>query len=222
MAREIEGQDLKTREGWQRLNCNYARLCSQVDEALGRILWTLEATGQVENTIVVFTSDHGEMMGSRSLFGKGVIYEEAVRVPLLLRAPFRKHQTALVRQPVSHTMAVPPLLEWLGRKAPENLPGASLAPLLESRQSRPGDVFIEWHTPPDGPAERTVLTPDGWKLALSDKDNCLLFDRSKDPLELENLSDQPSHARTVKSLRARIAAGQERAGGSMALPEPPG
>lgn len=81
LARGIEGQNLRTREGWQRLNRNYAGLCSLVDEALGRILWTLEATGQVENTIVVFTSDHGEMTGSHSLFGKGGMHEEAVSAP---------------------------------------------------------------------------------------------------------------------------------------------
>lgn len=222
LARGTEGHDLKTREGWQRLNRNYAGLCTQVDEAVGRILWTLEATGQAENTIIVFTSDHGEMMGSHSLFGKSVMYEEAVRVPLLLRVPFRKQRPMLVRQPVSHISLVPTLLELLGRKPPENLPGRSLLPLIENRHQRQEDVFIEWHTPPDGPAERTIVTPDGWKLVLSDKDNSLLFNRLKDPLELRNLYYDSSHAQTVRSLRSRIAAWQARVGDSMALPEPAG
>lgn len=65
------------------------------------------------------------------------------------------------------------------------------------------------------------MTLEGWKLVLSDKDNCLLFDRSKDPLELENLYYQSSHARTVRSLRAGISAWQKRTGDRMALPEPP-
>lgn len=84
------GIPLNTRAGWQRLNRNYAGMCSQVDQALGPILKSLEDSGQAENTIVVFTSDHGEMMGSHSLIGKEVLYEESVRIPLLLRVPFRQ------------------------------------------------------------------------------------------------------------------------------------
>ena len=69
---------------------NYAGLCSQVDQAVGRILWALEASGQAENTIVMFTSDHGEMGGAHGLTAKGLFYEEAVRIPMLARVPWRQ------------------------------------------------------------------------------------------------------------------------------------
>jgi arylsulfatase A-like enzyme len=217
LAKGFEGHDLKSLDGWQRLNRNYAGLCAQVDEAVGRILWTLEATGQADNTILVFTSDHGEMMGSHSLIGKSVMYEEAVRVPLLLRVPFRRQRPMRVAPPVSHISLVPTLLELLGHKPPESLPGQSLLPLLDGSRPETSDVFIEWHTPPDGPAERTVVTPGGWKLVLSDRDKCLLFNRHRDPLELHNLYSVPEFAPVVRDLRSRIAAWQKRVGDNQSI-----
>jgi arylsulfatase A-like enzyme len=214
----FEGHDLKTRAGWQRLNRNYAGLCSQVDQAVGRILWMLEATGQADNTVVVFTSDHGEMMGSHGLIGKGVLYEEACRVPLLVRAPFRRHGLVPITPPVSHIDLVPTLLELLGARVPESLPGQSLVPLLEDRKLREDHVFQEWHTPPDGPNARAVISPDGWKLGLYDTDNCVLFHRHRDPLEMTNLYYRPESAEVVRRLRVRIEAWQQRSGDKLRLP----
>jgi arylsulfatase A-like enzyme len=99
--------DLTKPEGWRRMHRNYAGLCSLVDQAWGRILWALEAAGQMENTILVHTSDHGEMMGSHTLMAKSVMYEEAVHVPLLLRVPFRHQKPHHIAQPVSHIDMVP-------------------------------------------------------------------------------------------------------------------
>ena len=93
---------------YSRLNRNYAGNCSLVDQALGRILWALEASGQADNTIVVFTSDHGEMGGSHSLMQKSVMYEEALHVPMLLRVPFRQRNQVFVDGPVSHIDLVQP------------------------------------------------------------------------------------------------------------------
>lgn len=214
----FEGQNLKSRAGWQRLNRNYAGLCSQVDEAVARILWALEASGQAENTILVFTSDHGEMMGSHGLIGKTVAYEESVRVPLLLRVPFRRHGHLRVREPVSHISLVPTLLELMGKPAPENLPGESLLGRLEGRRTAEDHVFIEWHTGGAGPTGRYVVSPDGFKLVLYDTDNCLLFDRERDPLEMNNLYYTEEHRATVRRLRARIEFWQKRVNDTARLP----
>src|SRR5262249_26373441 len=147
------------------LNRNYSGLCAQVDLALGQILQALEASGQAQNTIVVFTSDHGEMMGAHNIYAKSVFYEEAVRVPLLLHVPWRQSRTEWIDRPVSHIDMVPTLLELMNSKAGEGLPGESLVPLLNGGKRREDHVFTEWHTPPDGPTGRTVFSPDGWKLA---------------------------------------------------------
>lgn len=209
-----EGFDLRTPEGWKRMHRNYAGLCALVDQAFARILWALEASGQAENTIIVHTSDHGEMMGAHSLMAKSVMYEEAVRVPLLIRAPFRLLRAHRVPNPVSHIDLVPTLLELMGVRDP-GLDGRSLIGYLTGER-KPGDVFIEWTADPaeGGPNGRAVITPDGWKLVMHDRDACMLFDRNRDPLELRNVYGTQRTA----ELRRRIEEWQRRTGDRLEFP----
>jgi arylsulfatase A-like enzyme len=205
----------------QRQARNYAGLCSLVDQALARILWTLEASGQTENTLVVYTSDHGEMMGAHGLMAKQVMYEEAVRVPLLVRVPFRQLKPHRVTQPVSHIDIVPTLLELLGAKTP-GLPGRSLVPLLGGA-ARPGNfAHLEWTADAadsgEGPNGRAVISPDGFKLVLYDSDQSLLFDRNTDPQELNNVFGRPEYAAVQARLRGRIETWQKATGDRMPLP----
>ena len=127
---------------------NYAGLCSLVDQAWGRILWALETSGQLENTILVHTSDHGEMMGSHTLMAKSVMYEEAVHVPFLLRVPFRHQKPHHIPQPVSHIDMVPTLLDLVGKKDVSGFAGQSLTGTLLGKR-KPEDVFIEWNRDPE-------------------------------------------------------------------------
>jgi arylsulfatase len=213
--------DLATREGWQRLNRNYAGLCSLVDQGMARILWALEISGQAENTIIVYTSDHGEMRGAHTLMAKSVMYEEAVRVPLLLRVPFGGQKPQRVPQPVSHIDLAPTLLDLLGKKDCCGLPGRSLLPLVSGERRDNGDVFIEWNEDPEDQAGfngRTIVSPEGWKLALYNGDSGLLFDRRRDPLELHNLYGRSEQAATARALRQKIEAWQRRAADKLSLP----
>lgn len=197
-----------SREFFQSTIRKYAGLCSLVDQALGRILWALEVSGQAGNTIVVYTSDHGDMMGSHSMLAKQVMYEESVRVPLLLRVPFRNQRPSRIPQPVSHIDIVPTLLDLLGAKDP-GLPGRSLVPTLAGKRP-PADVFIEWVADEQdsgrGPNGRTIVTPDGFKLVLYDSDVSLLFDRNKDPLEMNNVFGRPEYRAVQSRLTAKLQA----------------
>ncbi|MCC6369074.1 MAG: sulfatase-like hydrolase/transferase [Bryobacterales bacterium] len=217
-----EGLDYRTPAGFQRAARNYAGLCSLVDQALGRILWSLEASGQAENTIVVYTSDHGEMMGAHGLLYKQVMYEEAIHVPLLLRAPFRNQKPMRVAQPVSHIDTIPTMLELLGRKDRIGQQGESMVPILTGKR-KPSEVFLEWTNDGKadgaGPNARTVTTPDGWKLVLHDSGKSMLFHRPSDPQELHNLYGRPEHARKQKELTAQIESWQKRNNDTMPLPE---
>lgn len=215
--REDENEPVTSRDALIRKCRNYAGLCSQVDQAVGRILQALETSGQAERTIIVFTSDHGEMMGSHSLSGKNVLYEDAVRIPLLIRVPFRQQEPIRVSRPVSHIDLAPTLLELMGRSAPAFLQGESLMPLVEGGKRREEDVFIEWHTVPDGPHARTIVSPDGWKLVLFDRDHCLLFNHNKDPLEMQNLYYRSDFAQTSRRLQSRLEAWQRRTGDRLVL-----
>jgi arylsulfatase A-like enzyme len=201
---KLPGHQAKTSEDLQRLNRNYAGLCSQVDLAVSRILWALEVSGASDNTIIAFTSDHGSMMGSHSLIGKAVLYEESIRVPLFIYAPFRQKSLLRYHHPVSHIDVVPTLLELMGHSPQDSLEGESLLPALSGKKRREDHVFIEWNEPPKGPNARAVITPDGWKLGVYDSGNNILFHRPSDPLEMHNLYYQPTHRETVARLRKKL------------------
>ncbi len=139
------------------------------------------------------------MMGSHTLMAKSVMYEEAVHVPLLMRVPFRNQRPHHIPQPVSHIDIIPTMLDLMGKKDVSGFAGEPLTNTLLGKR-KPDDIFIEWNKDPEaggGPRCRTVVTPDGWKLAVHDTDVSLLFDRNKDPLEMDNLYYKPEHTATV-------------------------
>ncbi len=219
-----EGHDLMTEAGWRRLLTNYWGLVTQVDRSVGAILSTLENLGLADNTIVVYTSDHGDMMGAHQLLAKTVMYEESVRVPWLIRLPQMGRRQKIIRQPVSHIDLAPTLLQVMHCRVERSFPGKSLMPVIKGEAKPDRDVFIEWNPsrrkkrmPQDlqgvqrqkaeqafGAATRTVITQDGWKLCLSDKDNNQLFNLLKDPLETSNIFDLAAQQPVVSRLAKKI------------------
>jgi arylsulfatase A-like enzyme len=137
---------------------------------------------------------------------------------MMLRVPFRAARTQHVAQPVSHIDVVPTLLELMGSRAGQGLAGESLMPLAEGKRRAEDHVFIEWHTPPKGPNGRTVISPDGWKMALYDTDNCMLFNRRQDPLEMQNLYYRKESGETIRRLHAKLDNWQRRVGDKLGLP----
>jgi arylsulfatase A-like enzyme len=222
--------DLKTEEGWRRIIRNYWGLVSQVDRSVGAILNTLEELGLAEDTIVVFTSDHGDMMGAHGLYAKTVMYEESTRVPLLMRIPWLGKTQQRISQPVSHIDLVPTLLGLLGKDPQQfNLSGKSWVPMLEGGPPRDEPVFIEWNPSQDrsettatmegfsqeqvaaamSAAIRTIVTPDGWKLCLSDQDKNQLFNLKTDPGETSNVYSSPGSKEIIARLEKQIREWQE-------------
>jgi choline-sulfatase len=148
------------------------------------------------------------------------MYEESARVPLLMRVPFRRLRPHRVPTPVSHIDLVPTMLDLLGhRAAAEPLPGKSLVPLLEGKPAGSTEVFLEWTGDggADGPNARTVVTGEGEKLVLHDKDSAMLFDLRRDPLETHNLAARPAYAPAIARLRKRLDAWQRRTGDTLSL-----
>ena len=145
------GLPLQSEADWRRLIANYWGLCSLVDTYVGEILDTLGELGIYDDTIIVYTSDHGDMMGSHQLTAKCVMFEEAIRVPLLLKAP-GQIAGKRVSGPVSQIDLAPTLLELLGCSAHEQCQGASLAPLVtDQRDASSGrEVVVEWQGPNSG------------------------------------------------------------------------
>lgn len=202
------GHPLKTEADWRQLIARYWGLVTQVDRSVGAILDTLQRLGLAGNTIVVYTSDHGDMMGSHRLLTKGVMYEEAVRVPWLMRVPQWGRRQQVIGRPVSHIDLVPTLLELMGRPKPDRLPGQSLVPLIQGGSVAEDHVFIQW---PD-PKTRTVVSPDGWKLCLRDTDRCQLYHLADDPGERTNLFYTGGYGAVIDRLTRRLRAWQNAVG----------
>jgi arylsulfatase A-like enzyme len=139
------GFSLSTDDDWRRQIARYWGLCSQVDAAVGHILVRLRQLELEKDTIVVFTSDHGDQLGDHGCHQKGVMYEQSVRIPLMIHLPGQKAMSVF-RKPISQIDLVPTLLDLLGLEPRPGFPGTSLCSILEGRPPRhSADAFIEWN-----------------------------------------------------------------------------
>src|SRR5438132_12954635 len=132
-----------TLEEYRSIKRRYLGLVTLVDQSVGAILDCLERVGLTDDTIIVHTSDHGDSLGAHHLFGKEVMFEEAARVPYLVRLPGQK-RSKIVPQPVSHVDFVPTLLDLLGQPKHPQCAGKSLLLLLGEEAMSPENIFIEW------------------------------------------------------------------------------
>jgi arylsulfatase A-like enzyme len=149
----LYGQDLTTDSGCRNIWAQYWGNITLLDRAVGEILNALHECGLADRTIVVFTSDHGDLMGDHGIFEKCVQYEEAVRVPLLVRVPWFDQAPKLIPGRISQIDLVPTLLELLGESVPAALQGQSRAAVLSGESTlSANDVFIEWNGPDGRPA----------------------------------------------------------------------
>lgn len=221
------GLDLTKEYDWRRLIARYWGLVSQVDRSVGVILDTLEQLGLADDTIVVYTSDHGDMMGSHRLVEKSLLYQEAMRVPWMMRVPQFGRNQHMVDGHVSHIDLVPTLLELMGAGNRDSLPGRSLVPRIKGQEMAPAPVFIEWNTASrepganaaGDPSARAVITPDGWKLCVYDNDTNQLFNLAQDPGETTNLYGLSEHREVVARLAGLIRDWQGKVGDTLVLPE---
>lgn len=218
-------------EYWRALRARYYGNVSVLDRGVGLILDALDESGAADNTIVVFTSDHGDSLGDRGMLNKRAFYDEVARVPLLVSVPGLGGNGRKVDGNIGHVDIVPTLLDLVGESLPDELQGTSRAKVMRGDAELSGDVFMQWHGGPatvslgDAAIERmsvlpwrTVVTQDRWKLNLCPGDQCELYDLSSDPLELTNLFDRPDKRDLVRDLSARIRDWQYRTGDDMPLP----
>jgi len=176
----------------------------------------------------VHTSDHGDSLGAHHLFAKEVMFEEAARVPFIVHLPGQK-RGALIPQPVSHIDVVPTLLDLLGQPRHPQCAGKSLLPLIQHGEMRPESIFIEWAPNRTkvkkgtslaprrmikraiDESTRTVVSSDGWKLCLRDKDLNELYNLSDDPWETRNLYANREYASVISCYTDEIHKWQESA-----------
>jgi arylsulfatase A-like enzyme len=194
----------------EELACYYA-VISHLDRQIGRILETLGASGQAQNTIVIFTSDNGLAIGSHGLRGKQNMYEHSIGVPLIVRGPGLARG---VRSPAPCYLRdlFPTACELAGIPIPPGIRGQSLLPALTRRSNGfRSEIFGYFRD-----VQRMIRT-ERWKLIWYPKiGREQLFDLRADPHELQDLSTEARYASIASALRARLKAWLREEGDSLA------
>jgi choline-sulfatase len=203
------GQYAITPEDVRRSRHAYYGMVSYIDDQLGRLLAALREMNLEERTVVVFNSDHGDMLGERGLWYKWMHFEDAVRVPLLISVPGQK--PSRVKAPVSLLDLMPTLVEIgaLGGTRPElvsDMEGTSLLPAVLGKGAPPAGrpVFSEMNA--DGTTRPNLMVRKGdWKYVACEGDPPLLYNLGDDPDEQANLAGTAAAASVERELRALVA-----------------
>jgi choline-sulfatase len=179
----------------------YANL-AQMDDCLGRIVRALKDLNLENDTIICYTSDHGEMLGELGLWQKFQFYEGSCGVPLMIRVPGR--QAGICETPVSLVSLSATLTELAGVEQIAPNDGVSLVPSITFplREKNYGPVFAEYGLTSRQP--KAMIRTGRWKYTYWLHDTPELYDLKSDPEELRNLAEEPEHAAIAGELRAQL------------------
>lgn len=187
--------------GMERMRRHYYAKITTVDEQVGRVLAALEARGWLDDSLLIFCSDHGEMLGDHHMAYKWLMYDPIVHVPLIIRHPGSIHNPGEVRDLTSLIDLGPTILEAAGVDVPTYLEGRSLLPYLRDEEI---------------PPRRYVFSEDNYQIMLRSDTHKLvyyigqesgeLYDLDADPHELHNLWVHPEHAETKQHLLNELLA----------------
>lgn len=183
-----------------------------VDAQVGRILAALKESGQYDNTLIVFSSDHGLAIGSHGLFGKQSLYDHSMHSPLIMVGPgvaAGKKSDALC-----YLLDIYPTLgELAGVLGPQGSEGKSLAPVLAGKEKATRDVLFTAYT-----TVQRAVRDDRWKLLVYPQvHKTQLFDLQNDPSEKKDLAGDPAYAAEVERLLKVLVAEQKKAGDTLPL-----
>ena len=207
----LKGDDL-TRWKYQQYMKDYLACVVAVDENVGRLMDYLEKEGELDNTIIVYTSDQGFFLGEHGFFDKRMMYEECLRTPLLIRYP-----NGIKKGIVSDALAMnvdfaPTLLDYAGVQIPKDMQGKSLKPIIE----HDGKILAKWRDAVyyhyyEYPSWHMVkrhygVRTDRYKLIhfYNDIDEWELYDLEKDPKEMKNVYNDSSYANVAKMMHAKM------------------
>jgi arylsulfatase A-like enzyme len=188
-----------------------------LDRKIGELLAALERSGHAQDTLVLYTADHGYLLGQHGRFEKHCSYEEAIRPPLLMRCPGVTHAGAATSALVEFVDVFPTVLDLCGVAVPKNAQGRSLVPLLKGEaKTHRHQVFIEY-----APNEEAAVRDERWKLifergkrrrtdgydtGLPMPDRTIrLYDLESDPNEMHNVVAAPENADRVRKMLADLA-----------------
>jgi choline-sulfatase len=186
----------------RRIALYYASL-AQMDDCLGRVLNTLRELDLERDTIVLYTTDHGEMLAEHGLWQKFVFYEPSVGVPLIVRAPGVAATEARSKTPVSLVQTLPTLLELCGLPTVSGLDGASFAAdLREPSHKRDTTVFSEYNL--RNPRAKYMIRRGDFKYNYYVNDMAELYNLREDPKEMRNLALEKASAPKIEEMKAQL------------------
>lgn len=205
----------------------YYGLCESLDHEVGRLLHFLNEQQLAQDTLVVFTSDHGELAGSHGKYRKGEPEEESLRVPLIMRLPGRIPAGTKSEALVNSIDLMPTLISLCGLKPPETCSGLDLADVVTGLPSAapPKQIYTEGKVSSEGSKGRAgawrCLVTQRHKLVVrgGEQSVAALYDLQEDPFELNNLADDPSSAELARDLTRRLLSIRDRTADTW--PKPP-
>ena len=195
-------RDPKREQILRRRKAVYCGMVKCIDDNVGRLLRALEAAGKLDDTLIVFSADHGQYMGEHGLYFKNQLYETAHRVPMLMRLPGAIRPGTVIEECVGSVDVQPTILGLLGLEKSGREQGHDASPLLRGER-------IEWRNEVwihHSSLERAgVFTPE-WEFALVKGHDTILFDRRNDPDQVRNLAEDPRYRSVVEELTERVVA----------------
>lgn len=197
------------------MRATYCGLISEIDDCLGRVFAHLDETGQWDDTLIIFTSDHGEQLGDHYLLGKIGFHDESFRIPLVVKDPQGDAtRRGVVESAFTESIDVmPTVLDWLGGKAPRACDGRSLLPFLHEGRPRGWREALHYeydfrdlhYSQPEqvlglhmDQSSLCVVQDERYKYVHFAALPPLFFDLSRDPHQFINLADDPAHAERVR------------------------
>ncbi|MBT6763453.1 MAG: sulfatase-like hydrolase/transferase, partial [Prolixibacteraceae bacterium] len=217
-----------TNADWRRLAWGYNRLIERADDFVGEITTAIKESGQEENTIVVFLSDHGDCAGSHHWNQKTVFYDESARVPLIVKwEGVTKKGTSNVLVNTGIDM-IPTLCDFAGIDIPDGLPGKSMkAPILDKTPNWKRDFIVsENHMVQGDPVDEKALQPFGRMIRSTNYKYCIysegeeresLVDMQFDPGEMVNQAKNPVYKKVLEQHRSFLKEHAEESKDKIAL-----
>ncbi len=212
---EMSDED-KRRWKYQRSQKDYLRVIRGVDDGVGRLMDYLKRENLYDNTVVIYAGDQGFFLGENGWFDKRWIYEESMRMPLIVHWPEGIEPESVNEQLVQNLDLAPTLLDLAGTEIPDNIQGESLVPLLKGENPsdwRDAAYYHYYEGPPrvHNVAKHYGIRTDRYTIAhYYEQDEWELFDLQEDPEQLQSVYDDPEYSDVQKRLKEKIEELQEK------------
>jgi len=200
----------RDREDFQQIkemHAIYYGMISLVDDAFGRVLNRIDELGIADDTIVIFTTDHGDMLGHHDLWSKWALYDDDARLPFIIRYPGQPKAGMVVDELVEQIDMMPAILDLLDIPVPRGVQGRSFVPVIEGREKGKDAVFGYQgyeEVPAQIRSRRQMVRTKEWKLIHMPWAESLLFDLKNDPYEMNNLYGDPKYRDIEYELKDRL------------------